>query len=183
MSVLPSAPGATGPVTVWIVVAMPVESAPPRSTSTVGLHPPPATRSLPPAMRIWLGAGGLALAALGAWCALPALGTYLVAQDPLPPSADAIVVLAGSVRDRAHAAAMLYRKGLAPRVIVTRETQPPGSATLRAAGVELPESDELTRRALQDLGVPPAAITTLRRRAQSTASEARTIARWACANH
>jgi len=34
--------------------------------------------------------------------------------------------------------------------------------------------------ALMGLGVPPRAIVTLRRRTQSTASEARTIARWAC---
>ena len=51
-----------------------------------------------------------------------------------------------------------------------------------ASGVELPESDALTRTALIGLGVPPRAIVTLRRRAQSTASEARTIARWACAH-
>ena len=59
---------------------------------------------------------------------------------------------------------------------------PPGDTALRAAGVELPESDTLTRQALAGLGVPPSAIVTLRRRAQSTASEARTIARWACAH-
>jgi hypothetical protein len=67
--------------------------------------------------------------------------------------------------------------------VVTRETLPPGAAGLAVAGVELPESDALTRAALTGLGVPPRAIQTLRRRAQSTASEARTIARWACAHH
>jgi hypothetical protein len=111
---------------------------------------------------------------------LPAAGSWLVVSDPLPPSADAIVILAGSVRDRALEAARLYRDGVAPRVVVTREALLAGSSELGAAGVELPESDGLLRMALAGLGVPPRAIVTLRRRAQSTASEARTIARWAC---
>ena len=120
--------------------------------------------------------------ALGA-ALIPAAGRYLVVADPLPASADAIVVLAGSVRDRAIEAARLYQHGLAPRVVVTRETLPPGTTTLREAGIELPESDALTRSVLMGLGVPPRAILTLRRRATSTASEATTIARWACAHH
>jgi uncharacterized SAM-binding protein YcdF (DUF218 family) len=110
----------------------------------------------------------------------PAAGRFLVVADPLPPSADAIVILAGSIPDRTLEAARLYHRGIAPRVVVTRELLRPGQTALREAGVELPESDALTRTALLGLGVPPRAIVTLRRRAQSTASEARTIARWAC---
>ena len=112
---------------------------------------------------------------------LPAAGRWLVVADPLPASADAIIVLAGSVPDRALEAARLYRDGVAPRVVVTREALPAGLTALRAAGVALPEGDALTRTALVGLGVPSDAIVTLRRRNQSTASEARTIARWACA--
>jgi uncharacterized SAM-binding protein YcdF (DUF218 family) len=111
---------------------------------------------------------------------LPAAGRFLVVADPLPPSADAIVVLAGSPRARALEAAALYRTGVAPRVVVTREPLPSGEIALRGAGVALPESDALTRTALVGLGVPSQAIVTLRRRTQSTASEAATIARWAC---
>jgi uncharacterized SAM-binding protein YcdF (DUF218 family) len=111
---------------------------------------------------------------------LPAAGRFLVVTDPLPPTADAIVVLAGSPRARALEAGALFRKGVAPRVVVTREPLPPGDVALRAAGVEVPESDAITRTALMGLGVPPRAILTLRRRTQSTASEANTIARWAC---
>jgi uncharacterized SAM-binding protein YcdF (DUF218 family) len=112
----------------------------------------------------------------------PLAGRFLVVADPLPPSADAIVVLAGSPGARSLEAARLYKAGIAPRVVVTREILPPGTTALREAGVELPESDALTRSALAGLGVPPRAIITLRRRAYSTASEARTIARWACAH-
>ena len=123
----------------------------------------------------------LATAALTLWVA-PAAGPYLVVADPLPGTADAIVILAGSIRDRAIEAARLYKEGRAPRVVVTRETLPSGAALRRAAGVELPDTDALTRSALMGLGVPPRAITTLRRRTHSTASEATTIARWACAH-
>ena len=112
---------------------------------------------------------------------LPFAGRVLTIADPLPDTADAIVILAGSIRDRTLEAARLYRTGIAPRVVVTRETLPPGEPALRSAGIELPESDALTRTALIGLGVPPSAIVTLRRRAQSTASEATTIGRWACA--
>ena len=128
-------------------------------------------------------AAALALLALAAFLTFaPLAGRFLVVADPLPKSADAIVVLAGSLRARSLEAARLYKDGIAPRVVVTRETQPPGATALRHAGVELPESDTLTRTALAGLGVPPRTIVTLRRRAQSTASEARTIARWACAH-
>ena len=112
---------------------------------------------------------------------LPFAGRFLTIADPLPHAADAIVVMAGSIHDRSLEAARLYRTGIAPRVVVTRETMHPGEAALRAAGVELPESDALTRTALIGLGVPPSAIVTLRRRTHSTASEASTIGRWACA--
>lgn len=121
----------------------------------------------------------LAIAA-AALLLLPEAGRVLVVSDPLPASADAIVVLAGAPRPRALEAAALFRKGIAPHVVVTREALPTGDVALRAAGVELPDSDALTRMALIGLGVPPRAIVTLRRRTQSTASEANTIARWAC---
>src|SRR5438552_2220768 len=130
-------------------------------------------------MRAALGVA-VTLAAVGA-AALLAAGRVLVVADPLPPRADAIVILAGSVPDRALAAADLYRAGLAPRVVVTRERAGTGQAALHARGVRLPEDDELTVMALRGLGVPSQAIVVLRRRAVSTESEARTIARWACA--
>src|SRR5689334_10449062 len=123
-------------------------------------------------------AAALALLALAALLTLtPLAGRVLVVADPLPASSDAIVVLAGSPRARSLEAARLYKAGIAPRVVVTRETLPPGATALRDAGVELPDTDALTRSALAGLGVPPRAIVTLRRRAHSTASEARTIGR------
>jgi uncharacterized SAM-binding protein YcdF (DUF218 family) len=114
--------------------------------------------------------------------AIVGAGRVLVAADPLPATADAIVVLAGSIPDRTLEAADLYRAGRAPRVVVTRERPPRGEGRLRARGVHLPESDELTLKALHQLGVPAEAILVLRRRTYSTDSEAATIARWACAH-
>ena len=101
-------------------------------------------------------------------------GRLLVVGDPLPRSADAVVVLAGSIPSRVLEAADLYRAGLAPRVVVTREPL--------ARGARLPESDEIAIAALEQLGVPARAIVRLRRRARSTESEARTVARWACSH-
>jgi len=132
-------------------------------------------------MRAALGVAIVLAAAVGA--ALLAAGRVLVVADPLPPRADAIVILAGSVPDRVLEAADLYRAGLAARVVVTRERLHRGDAALRARGVRLPEGDELTVTALARLGVPPAAIVRLGRRAGSTEGEAATIARWACAHH
>ena len=120
-----------------------------------------------------LGAG-LAALILGA-------GRLLVVSDPLPERADAIVVLAGSIADRVLEAADLYRAGVAPRVVVTRERLPRGDWALRAHGVRLPESDEQMLAALHALGVPPSATGLIPRRTNSTESEARTIARWVCA--
>src|SRR5439155_9102502 len=53
----------------------------------------------------------------------------------------------------------------------------------RSRGIRFPENDELTIEALRRLGVPDRAVLHLRRRATSTESEVRTIARWACSRH
>jgi uncharacterized SAM-binding protein YcdF (DUF218 family) len=124
---------------------------------------------------------GIAVVLAAGAATLLLAGRLLVVSDPLPPRADAIVVLAGSIPDRVLEAADLYRTGIAPRVIVTRERMRRNDAALRARGVRLPESDVLTVSALEQLGVPRAAIVVLRRRTGSTVSEARTIARHACA--
>jgi uncharacterized SAM-binding protein YcdF (DUF218 family) len=128
----------------------------------------------------------LAVAVVAASAAVAAVlfaGRVLVVADPIPAHADAIVMLAGSIADRALETADLYRAGVAPRVVVTRERITPGDLPLRARGVQLPQPYEMTLDALARLGVPPSATTLLRRRTFSTESEARTIARWACTAH
>ena len=86
-------------------------------------------------------------------------------------------MLAGSVADRVLETARLYHQGRAPLIVLTRERLARGAAALRARGVRLPEDYDLARQALIALGVPSSAIHTLERRAFSTVSEARTIAR------
>jgi uncharacterized SAM-binding protein YcdF (DUF218 family) len=118
--------------------------------------------------------------AVGAVAAVRAAGRFLVVADPLPHRADAIVMLAGSLADRALETAHLAREGVAPLVILTRESLRRGAAALRAHGVRLPEEHHLARRALEELGVPESALHVLPRRANSTKTEAAIIARWAC---
>ena len=48
------------------------------------------------------------------------MGEYLVAREELAPS-DAIIVLAGNSIYRSQHAAILYQRGLAPRVLVSNE--------------------------------------------------------------
>ncbi len=107
---------------------------------------------------------------------------FLAVADPIPARADAIVVMAGSIGDRTLEAARLYEDGVAPRVLVTRERPSRATTTLAARGVRLPEGAAITRDALTGLGVPAAAITVIRRRATSTRTEARAIARYACSH-
>src|SRR5262245_22398881 len=107
-------------------------------------------------------------------------GRFLVVADPLPTHADAIVMLAGSLSDRVLETAHLYHTGVAPVVILTRIGLRPAAVALRERGVRVPEEHDLARAALIALGVPAHAIRVLARRAQSTRTEARAIARWAC---
>jgi uncharacterized SAM-binding protein YcdF (DUF218 family) len=122
----------------------------------------------------------LAALSCGAWLGA---GELLVVADPLPSHADAIVILAGSPPARLLEAAELYRAGLAPRVVLTRERRPPAVVALARHGVAVDDPDALARTHLIALGVPPDAITTLDGRAYSTTSEALLIARWACRRH
>lgn len=110
-------------------------------------------------------------------------GLWLVDSVAVPPHADAIVVLAGSLSDRVLEAADLYRDGFAPLVIVTREQAPRGEWALRQRGVKLPDADEQRRSALAQLGVPATAVVRIRRRAYSTESEAANVAQYACRHH
>jgi uncharacterized SAM-binding protein YcdF (DUF218 family) len=98
------------------------------------------------------------------------LGSMLVVQDPDAP-ADAIVVLSGSLPDRILHAVDLYKAGLAPQIILTREVELPGLTQLRARGVEIPERHEINRSIARQLGVPDEAMVTIEQRAASTMTE------------
>jgi uncharacterized SAM-binding protein YcdF (DUF218 family) len=122
----------------------------------------------------------LALLLVGGVGALRWAGRFLVVSDPLPPHADAIVLLAGSPPGRLLEAAALYRRGIAQHLVLTRERRPPAAVSLERRGVPVPAPHDDARRQLLALGVPAEAIVVLHGRAYSTSSEARLIARWAC---
>src|SRR5438034_845224 len=120
-------------------------------------------------MRAALGVA-VTLAAVGA-AALLAAGRVLVVADPLPPRADAIVILAGSVPDRALAAADLYRAGLAPRVLVARPARRQDRPERVREARQLLAHRELEDRALRPLAA--CARLTARLHARATAALAR----------
>jgi uncharacterized SAM-binding protein YcdF (DUF218 family) len=103
-----------------------------------------------------------------------------VVSDPVPARADAIVVLAGSPPARLLEAAVLFERGVAPRLVLTRERRPTGQVALGRRGVPITDPLAEARLQLEALGVPSQAITVLSGRAYSTTSEARLVARWAC---
>jgi uncharacterized SAM-binding protein YcdF (DUF218 family) len=107
---------------------------------------------------------------------LTALGAQLIHADP-PQQADAIVVLAPFL-DRVIEAADLYRRGLAPLVVVTRASRDLGEQELIDRGI-LQSAEDQRRHALVSLGVASEAVVVLDGLADSTADEARFFGEWA----
>lgn len=122
----------------------------------------------------------LSLAFAGAWWAariaqedpgtMTALGSFLSIHDEIAP-ADIIYVLGGDYERRAPFAARLFKSSLAPRVVIPRETMPPG-ATRDS------HFSDVTVRLLAEAGVPENAVFMWRvdRGVSSTADEMRALA-------
>jgi uncharacterized SAM-binding protein YcdF (DUF218 family) len=105
---------------------------------------------------------------------LTSLGSFLVVEHPLS-KADAILCLSGAPVERGLASAELYKKGLAPKIIITRETQPDGYARLKSMGIDYPEARDLLLKVLVGLGVPTSAIISDDKTATSTFVEAELV--------
>lgn len=120
----------------------------------------------PRTRRILFGLAGVAL--LGATVFLLCLGRWLVEEDPLE-KAQAIVVLSGRMPLRAMEAAKLYRNGYAPKVWLTRPTEP--GAALEAMGIPYVGEDFYNSRVLMHQGVPEDAIRVLQPPILNTADE------------
>jgi uncharacterized SAM-binding protein YcdF (DUF218 family) len=98
-----------------------------------------------------LGLGLILAAVLG----LKAAGHYLLVADPVEAS-DAILVLDGSTPAREVESAMLYRRGLAPVVVLSLPYDPLAEARRLAAE---PSPQERAAQTLRRLGVPaPATV-------------------------
>jgi uncharacterized SAM-binding protein YcdF (DUF218 family) len=126
----------------------------------------------------------LALAVLGVGIALlhePALrriGAALIVEDLLAKS-DAVVVLAGGTPFREAAAAVVFREGWAPRVIISRAATPKQHRELLRLGVRSHDWQEEARLSLERYGVPPAAIIALPDLTQITEGELALVHRFA----
>ena len=89
---------------------------------------------------------------------LRAVMRNLIVEDELAPGS-AIVVLGGGHPHREVGAADLYRRGLAPRVVLVRSYWSQlASDRLLALGVCAPDDGHLRRQLLRALGVPDSAI-------------------------
>src|SRR5262249_28296211 len=124
----------------------------------------------------WLAPVLIVLAIAIAWMAraaiLRGMAELWVVSDPLD-HADAIVVLGGRIDVRPFAAADLYRRGFAPRVLISNLVR-----DLLATMQLWPGQTELTRRLLLKLGVPAEAIVEFGDGVSSTYEEARAVLDW-----
>ena len=126
----------------------------------------------------WLLPVFIVLAFAVAWMArasiLRGVADLWVISDALD-RADAIVILGGRVDVRPFAAAALYKRGLAPQVLVSKAKAGPIHPLQL-----LPSQIELTRQILSKLGVPQQAIVEFGGDGSSnTYEEARAVLDWA----
>ncbi len=105
---------------------------------------------------------------------LMGLGRYLVVEHT-PQKSDLIVCLAGGNVERGLAVADAYQRGLAPRVFMAREVPPDGYALLKERNIDYPESVDLMRMLLEELGIPESAFFTSDRASKSTFEEAHLV--------
>ncbi len=101
-----------------------------------------------------------------------AAAAWVISDEPV--RSDAIVMLTGGNAGRPHAAAALYHRGMAPRILLTDIPA--------RQGLETPGIDYASGTLVAD-GVPKDAILIRRSGAQSTFDEAQTVLAWAGVEH
>jgi uncharacterized SAM-binding protein YcdF (DUF218 family) len=118
----------------------------------------------------------LCLAGAGAILAIlvPA-GRFLYVDDPLQP-ADAILVFSGTVAERPLEAGDLYRRGYAPRIVLTHESPDGGQVWLARQGIAVPDGASRARDFLIRLGVPADAVVVPDAQVDSTSEAAAAFA-------
>jgi uncharacterized SAM-binding protein YcdF (DUF218 family) len=100
---------------------------------------------------------------------------WIVSDEPAP--ADAIAVLGGGLEYRPFAAADYYRRGLAPKILISNI----GATPAERLGV-LQSHMRANSEVLQKLGVPAAAIEPFGDRLSDTFAEATALHEWAVRN-
>jgi uncharacterized SAM-binding protein YcdF (DUF218 family) len=126
-------------------------------------------KALTKSRRTLLAAAALALGVMvvAAVLGLRVTGRYLLVADPVEAS-DAIIVMDGPPPARDVEAAALYRRGLAPLVVLSLPRDPLAEVR-RLAGQPSPQ--ERAAQTLQHLGVPAAAIIRLDQVVDNTRQE------------
>jgi len=112
----------------------------------------------------------VAVAAAGHRPLLRPVASALVVEDPIGP-ADAIVVVAGGTPSRERAAADLYRKQLAPRVVISRPYTSANLRELQTLGVRPLDQQGESKLALEKYGVPADRIIAVADPARTTEPE------------
>ena len=105
--------------------------------------------------------------------ALPKLGRFLVAEDPLTKS-DAIYVLSGARFERLLEAIDLYQEGWAPKIVLVQGMYDWGELELIQKGVAFQKESDIQVQLGEALGVPREAFTVLGQQ-DSTHDEALTL--------
>ncbi len=123
---------------------------------------------------VYLCTGVLVLLVAGCVAGLLEVGRWLVVQDPLEP-AHAIVVLSGSVPDRAIEAARIYQASFASQVWVSQPVSP--AAQLEAMHIAFIGEDFYNQKVLMARGVPADSIRILADPSANTEDEVDEIAR------
>jgi len=95
-------------------------------------------------------------------------GLWLVRPDS-PARADVLVVLSGSMPYRAEQAAILFHKGFAPEIWITRPESP--AEILASLGIEYSGEEQYNRQVLLHAGVPGQAIRILPEVVENTQQE------------
>jgi uncharacterized SAM-binding protein YcdF (DUF218 family) len=151
-----------------------------RSLYDVGHHFPAPQRTVALPHRLWRCAVVmfvLSSVAAGGWLmrepALVGAAELWIASGPVS-GASAIVVLGGGLETRPFAAAELWRRGLADKILIS---QGPDE---RAASIGATSShSEINREILLKLGVPAGAIQTFGTASKNTRDEAVALRKWA----
>jgi uncharacterized SAM-binding protein YcdF (DUF218 family) len=119
----------------------------------------------------------LASVAAGGWLIheplLRGAADLWIVSDPIS-RANAIVVLGGGLETRPFAAAELWRKGLADKILISQGSEE------RAANIGgIPSHGELNREILLKLGIPAGAIEIFGTASRNTREEAVALRKWA----
>lgn len=117
-------------------------------------------------------AGVLGILAVGGSVVFVSIGRWLVVEDPLV-HADVIVVLSGSIPDRALEAARLYHAGYADHIWISPPISP--AEALKAMNISYLGEDFYNEKVLLAKGVPLDAMHILEQPSANTEEEVREI--------